>query len=179
MLSLLIIIIFAYNLYLSARRGLWLQLFYTAGYSLTLLVAALLYRSFATKLDLLIPYPSASLDSHFVFFTTTVGLGLDHAFYAGCAFLIILLIGWALTHLAAFFLHGLIFNQLDPVVNLSGSLFLSFFVTYVAIFFMLYLLALIPLDGIQRLLDKSWLATLMVRYSPVLTHWTTQMWIVK
>ncbi|MFD1465129.1 CvpA family protein [Lapidilactobacillus mulanensis] len=179
MLSLLIIIIFAYNFYVSARRGLPLQLFYTVGYLLTVLVARLLYKPFGESLDLLIPYPSASLDSHFVFFTTTVGLGLDHAFYAGCAFLIILVVGWGITHLLALFLHSLVFNRLDPVVNLGGSLFLSFFVTYVALFFMLYLLALIPIDGIQNMLDKSWLATLIVRYSPFLTNWVTQLWIVQ
>lgn len=179
MLSFLILLIFAYNIYISVRRGVLLQGFYTLGYFITLLFARGLYQSLAAKLTLLIPYPSASLDSKFTFFTTEVGLDLDGAFYAGCAFLIILAIGWAITHLVGLLLHNLTFMLIDPLVNVSGSIFLSFFVTFTALFFILYLLALIPVPGIQTMLQKSWLATLIVRYSPFLTNWITQLWIVQ
>lgn len=179
MLSFLILIIFAYNIYISVRRGVFLQACYTLGYLITLLVARGAYKTLAAKLTLLIPYPSASLASKFTFFTTEVGLGLDDAFYAGCAFLIILVIGWAITRLFCLFLHNLIFMPVDPLINISGSAFLAFFVTYIALFFMLYLLALIPVPAIQTMLGKSWLATLIVRYSPFLTNWVTQLWIVQ
>lgn len=179
MLSFLILIVFAYNIYIGVRRGLLLQAFYTLGYLITLLFARDFYQRLSTKLTLLIPYPSASLDSKFTFFSSELGLDLDNAFYAGCAFLIIVVIGWALTHLAALFLHNLIFVPMDPLVNGAGSAFLAFFVTYTALFLILYLLALIPVAAIQTMLQKSWLATLIVRYSPVLTNWITQLWIVQ
>ncbi|WP_125607683.1 CvpA family protein [Lapidilactobacillus bayanensis] len=179
MLSFLILIIFAYNIYISGRRGLLLQGFYTLGYFITLLFAQSFYQSLATKLTLLIPYPSASLDSKFTFFTSKVGLDLDSAFYAGCAFLIIVVLGWAVTHLVGLFLHNLIFIPIDPLTNVAGSAFLGFFVTYTALFLILYLLALIPVTAIQTMLEKSWLATLTVRYTPFLTKWITRLWIVK
>ena len=68
---------------------------------------------------------------------------------------------------------------MDPLVNGAGSAFLAFFVAYTALFLILYLLALIPVAAIQTMLQKSWLATLIVRYSPVLTNWITQLWIVQ
>ncbi|WP_461219281.1 CvpA family protein [Lapidilactobacillus salsurivasis] len=180
MLSFVIILIFAYNLYMGARRGLYLQSAYTLGYLISLLFARLFYVGLSTKLDLLIPYPSATLDSHFVFFSNDVGLNLDQAFYRGCAFLLILLIGWVLTHLVVMFFSDLAYlklPQVDHTANLVGSLFLAFIVCYFGVFCCFYLVAVIPIPGIQDALQKSWLATLIVRYTPILTKWITALWV--
>lgn len=178
MLSFLITLIFAYNLYVGARRGIFLEGAYTIGFLLTLIFARIFYRTLGSKLTLLIPYPSASLDSHFAFFSTEVGLGLDTAFYRGCAFLMILVLGWLVTHFIMIFLNNLAYYPLDQHVSLAGGLFLAFVNTYVALFFLLYLTALIPVPGIQNMLSHSWIATLIVRYTPFLTHWATQLWIL-
>ncbi|WP_261806679.1 CvpA family protein [Lapidilactobacillus luobeiensis] len=180
MLSFVIILIFAYNLYIGARRGLYLQGAYTIGYLISLLFARIFYVSLASKLDLLIPYPSATLDSHFAFFSSEVGLGLDQAFYRGVAFILILVVGWLLTHLLMLFFSDLAYLELpliDHWASLAGSLFLAFVVTYFGLFCLCYLLAVIPIPGIQNALQKSWLATLIVRYTPILTKWVTALWV--
>lgn len=177
MLSFIIILVLIYGVYMGARRGLAMQLYYTAGYFVSFLLATLLYRVLGPKFELLVPYPSASLDSKFAFFSTQLGLTLDKAFYYGFAFVFVLFIGWLIVRFGGIYMKKLTYYPMDNQISeLSGGI-LAFLTNYIGIFIILYLTALIPMPGIQDGLANSWMATLIVRYTPLLTNLFTSMWI--
>lgn len=177
MLSFLIILIFAYGMYVGARRGFVLQLFFTLGYLVFFGIAYLLYQGLGKHLTLLVPYPSATMSSHFAFFDAGLGLKLDTAFYAGFAFIAILFVGWVILKFVSIFLAHLTFYPMDYTFSVFGALVLAFLTNYVGLFLVLYLVALIPMDGLQHALENSWVTVAMVRYSPILTHLITNWWI--
>ncbi|WP_179395989.1 CvpA family protein [Lacticaseibacillus absianus] len=178
MLSFLIILVFLYFFYEGSQRGVWLQLVHIGGYLISLLVATLGYKALAAHLTLLVPYPSATEQSQFVFFSNQVGLTLDHAFYRGVAFVLILALGWLLTRFAALWVHDLKYRPVDPTINgLAGGV-LNLLMGYVFVFLLLYLVALIPVAGLQHMLADSFVAKLIVRYSLGLTGLFTHLWLV-
>lgn len=177
MLSFFLILIVAYNLYVGVRRGVILEGIYTLGYLVTLIFARLFYRPLSQKLTLFIPYPSASDQSYFAFFSKEVGLDLDDAFYRGCAFLLILFLGWVLLHLLMIFLSNLSYLEVNETLNWAGGLALAFVVSYLGLFFVFYLLSLVPIDGLQHSLGQSWLVRLLLRGTPILPQWLAHLWI--
>lgn len=177
MLTVMILLALAYCFYAGARRGMWLQLVHTAGYTLSFLLAALTYRPLARVMDQWVPYPSATEQSTFVFFTHSVGLTLDAGFYNGVAFLFVLTLGFLATRFGALWVHDLTYKKTDPQLNLAVGGGLNLLVGYLFLFLLLYLLALVPVDGIQQMLDHSLVAKAIIRYTPGLTGWLTQLWI--
>ncbi|WP_262314954.1 CvpA family protein [Lacticaseibacillus parakribbianus] len=178
MLSFLIILALAYFFYAGARRGLLLQLVHVAGYVLSLLLAAAWYKGLAAKITLLIPYPSATEQSRFVFFDNQVGLTLDDAFYRGVAFVTLLALGWLVTRFVALWLHDLKYRTLDTHLDWLAGGFLNLAMGYLFIFLLLYLVALVPIGGLQDMLEHSLLGKSMVRYSLGLTNLFTKLWVV-
>ncbi|KRN23051.1 CvpA family protein [Lacticaseibacillus camelliae] len=176
MLSFAIIVFLAYFFYAGAERGLWLQLVHVGGYLVSLGLAALLYQPVAKLLSLWVPYPSATQSSHFVFFSNRVGLTLDDAFYRGIAFLLVLAVGWLLTRFGALWVHDLKYRKADRASFITGGL-LNLVMGYVFLFLVLYVVALIPLAGLQNMLANSFLARTIVRYSLGLTNWVTALWL--
>ena len=178
MLSIIIILVLAYFFYAGARRGLWLQLLHVLGYAVSFLAAYTWANGLSTRITLLVPYPSATEQSSFTFFTNSVGLTLDKAFYRGFAFLFIFGVGWLLTRLIVLWFHDLTYRRIDPQLNLVASGGLNLIVGYVLLFMILYVLALIPVSGIQDFLGHSSMARLMISHTPILTQFFTQLWIV-
>lgn len=123
MLSLLILFLLLIAFFSGARRGFALQIIFAIGYVLSFIAAQHFYKPLASHLELYIPYPAVTPTSKLAFFDQVFAFHLDEAFYAGTAFLIILLIGWLLTRFVGVFVHGLtyvpILRQVDwiPVTN--------------------------------------------------------------
>lgn len=178
MVSLIVIIALAYCFYSGARRGMWLQFVHMLGYLLSIGLAWVTYKPLSVVMTQWVPYPSATEQSKFVFFTHQVGLTLDNAFYRGVAFVFMLALGWLLTRFVAMWFHDLTYKRGDAHVSMVVSGVLNFLMGYVFIFLILYLLALIPVTGIQDMLAHSMVAGAIVRYTPGLTALFTQLWIV-
>lgn len=179
MLTLILVVILALAFYTGARRGLVLQIIYTAGYFISFMAAKHYYKTLAPKLELYIPYPSATLDSKLVFFDHQISLDLDHAFYAAIAFCLILLIGWGITRFIGIFFNSLTYVPFINEINWLGGGIMSFLVSYVALFLILQVLALIPLDLIQNQFAKSGLARFMVEQTPILSKEIYNLWITQ
>ncbi|WP_390404967.1 CvpA family protein [Lacticaseibacillus jixiensis] len=177
MLSLIVIAVLAYFFYSGARRGMWLQLVHVIGYLLSLLLAKACYLPLAGVFTQWVPYPSATEQSKFVFFTHQVGLTLDHGFYNGVAFVFMLMIGWLVTRFVALWFHDLTYKTGDRMLsNVSGGV-MNFLMGYLFVFMLLYLLALIPVAGIQDMLANSAVGGAIVRYTPWLTQLFTNLWL--
>ena len=172
MLNLLIVLTFIIFGYVAYRRGLAYQGVITVTFFLSVLFAALLYRFLIPLVSLWIPYPSASADSKFVFFSQTVGLDLDKSFYAGIAFALLLLIFWLAFGL---FIEGFgwlryLDLKIEKRINTLGAVLLSLIVSSGLVSLFLFLMAMIPLDGIQRIIDHAFLAKAFISSTPL---WTT------
>ncbi|PIO83090.1 colicin V production protein CvpA [Loigolactobacillus backii] len=175
MLTILILLVLLYAYYAGRRRGLMLQLVYTAGYLISFIFARLLYRSIAPKLTLWVPYQSADLSSRFAFFSQKTGLKLDNAFYAACAFMLVLVIGWVIVRFVGVLVSQLTFYPLEQQTSMIGGGVLNVLTVYVGIFLILTLLALLPIAGLQTALAHSILARGMVKLTPIpAIHWWLQ-----
>lgn len=177
MLSLLLILFLVYGFYVGARRGLAMQAFFTVGYAIFFGIALLSFKALGPKFEMIVPYPSASLGSEFAFFSTKVGMELDDAFYRAFAFIFVCFIGWIIVRFAGLYFKRLTYYPMFNDINLLSGGILGLLVTYVAVFMILLMFAMIPVSGIQNALQHSFVASTMIRSTPVLTTMLTELWI--
>lgn len=177
MLSLLIVLCLVYGFYVGARRGLMMQAFYTVGYTIFFGIAWVSARALGPKFEMLIPYPSANLGSEFAFFSTKVGMELDDAFYRAFAFLFVCFVGWIIMRFIGLYFKRLTYFPMYNDVNLLSGGILGLVVNYVMVFLILLIMAMIPVAGIQNALQHSFIASAMIRSTPILTHALTTLLI--
>ena len=177
LMTVLIVVILAIGAYGGARRGLILQFVMTVGYFVSYLMASKYYQALGSHLELIVPYPSASESSQFVYYDQALGLNLDGAFYNGVAFIIILFVGWLITRFIGGLLNAVTFIPVLKQLNTVGGALLIFIVAYVAIFLVLFLLTMVPIDAIQEAFSKSWLARKIVEDTPVISAQLYNWWI--
>lgn len=179
MLTLIIILFLGLAIYRGARRGLALQLVYTSGYLLSFMIAQAKYKALAPKLELYIPYPSATQNSKMVFFDYATSFELDKAFYGGVAFLSIFFIGWLVTRFVGMLCQRLTYLPLVHTVNVVGGGLLSFMVMLVGIFLILRLVSLVPLDVVQNQFKGSALARQIVEKTPIFSKQIYNLWVTQ
>lgn len=172
-----IIVFLLIGIYSGARRGLVLQLILSLGFLASYYFAGKYYLAVSEYLQLLIPYPSASLNDSFVFYNSVLGLQLDEAFYHGISFLLILFIGWLLTRFIGGVAQGVKFLPIVKQVNSIGGAALSGIVSYVGIFLVLFVLTMLPIDFIQEQFANSALARMIVGDTPALSNQIYNWWI--
>lgn len=177
MLTLIILIAFLLAAYTGVRRGTAYQLVFSIGYFISFLIARISYQSLGGKLELLVPYPSVTADSKMVFYTISQAFHLDLAFYAGVAFLMILAIGWLLTHFVAIFFRNLLYVKLLPKKDGLVALILQLINCYVAVFLILKLISFVPIATLQNLLESSWYGQLIVEHSLILSRMFDSLWV--
>lgn len=124
-----------------------------------------------------VPYPSANDRSSFAFFDKTTGLTLDKSFYAAIAFSIILLIVCCLWRFVMLGFNQLRYVTVNSNLNLWGSLIISFIVTQISVYLLLFILATIPNDGLQNMLGHSILASGILHFSPGISQFFINLFI--
>lgn len=179
MLTILIIICLGTSFYAGYRRGLMLQLVYGAGYVLSFIVAQNKYKSLGKKLELLVPYPAPTEKTSLVLFDKNLIFDLDKAFYAGFAFVLIVFIGWLLTRFIGILFYHLTFMPIIKQGNDLAGAALNTLLTLVGLTLFLTLFAMLPIDFIQNLFKKSWLARTLVDSTPLISSWLNNWWITK
>lgn len=165
--------------YTGVRRGAALQLLYTLGYCITFICARLFYKPLGDKLELLIPYPTATEHSQMLFFDQETAIHLDKSFYAGVGFICILFIGWVIVRFLGIFFYQYTFVPIKQVINFWVGGFLGWFMMYIGIFFVLYLFSLIPISSIQDYFSQSALLRSIVKYTPYFSKLTYKLWITQ
>jgi len=177
MLSLLLILLLIYGFYIGARRGLVMEAFYAVGFALFFCLAWVSFNALGPKFEMIVPYPSANLGSEFAFFSTKVGMKLDDAFYRAFAFIFVCFIGWIIVRFVGLYFKRLTYFPMYNDVNVLSGGIVGFVVTYVAIFMLLLMIAMIPVPGIQHALQNSFVASAMIKSTPVLTETLSHLWI--
>ncbi len=149
MLSLLIVLVLTWNFYIGYSRGIILQSFYVLG---------------------------ALLSSVFFFKSVDIFV-LDKVYYAGLAFFIIFLLGYALSRFLGIFVHFLLLDYFDNQWTkcLSGGL--ALLVSLLFLNMLLSIFATVPMPFLQHYLHSSFLARLVIEHLPPLTIIIQKLWI--
>ncbi|MGM0166203.1 hypothetical protein IGI39_001161 [Enterococcus sp. AZ135] len=179
MLTLVILFALLLSFYVGYRRGAAYQIVFSIGYLLSFIVAQMFYQQLGSHLDLFVPYPSVTSNSKMVYYSVEQAFNLDKAFYAGVAFVMILIVGWLLTHLIAIFFKDLLFKVIIPQYDGIVAGVLQLFVCYVFIFLILKLVSFVPMALIQNQLEGSWYARFMIEHSLFLSSQFENLWITK
>lgn len=177
MLTILLLGLLIMALYVGARRGFVLQIVYSVGYMISFLFAKQNYKLLAPKLELFIPYPSATMNSHMVFFDKTIALDLDKSFYHAISFCFILFLGWLATRFIGIFFHSLTYLPFLHEANSILGALLNGIVVYLGLVIVLNVLILIPLDSIQNQFKPHTLATFIVEKTPIFSKKIYDLWV--
>ncbi|MER1987064.1 MAG: CvpA family protein [Solibacillus sp.] len=176
MLDLILLILFVVSLAIGAKRGFILQAVHLVSYIVALIVAFLYYKPLAQKFVLWIPYPGFTED---VTMTLVLdSLDVDRTFYRVFAFAIIF---FAVK--IALQIVGSMFDFLAQIpvfssVNYVLGAVLCFIEVYLLLFIALYVLALIPIESIQSFTDSSFITTLMLEHTPIITSMFQNWWYI-
>ncbi|WP_040286242.1 CvpA family protein [Sporosarcina koreensis] len=176
MLDILILFLLLGGLITGFRRGLLVQVLHMTGFIISFIVAFAYYKQLAEKFVLWIPYPGVTAESKL---TWAFGeLDLDQTFYRLLAFILIFF--------AVKFVLQLIVSMFDflkylPVLGFISRFFgaaLGFVEFYVIILLLVGVLALLPVDFIQKLVSSSLLAKTMFEHTPLLSNAVQNWWYV-
>lgn len=175
MLDLIILFFLVFGLLTGLKRGFILQVVYLSSVIVSFIIARTYFDDLAPKLELWVPYPNIG-DSNAALSILTGG-HLEEAYYRGVAF-VLLFIGSkiALHIIGSMFDFVAMLPILKQINRLLGAV-LGFAETYLILFILLFLAALIPAEQIQNLIDKSLLADLIVNHTPVLSDKIFDLWI--
>ncbi|WP_019242852.1 MULTISPECIES: CvpA family protein [Bacillus] len=174
MLDLILLVIFLMGVTVGLRRGFILQLIHLTGFLVAFIVAVLTYDQLAPKLELWIPFPSMGETSSFNLLFDSVGL--DQAYYNAIAFIAIF---FGVKILWQIFGSMLDFIAQFPILkqlNRWGGGILGFLESYLIIFVLLYLAALLPIEFIQNHIQNSFLAESMIKHTPILSEKLKDLW---
>lgn len=178
MITILLLLVFIFSGYAAYRRGLAVEALTALGFVLALLIARLCYRSVGRAITLWIPYPSASRASTFAFFDKTAGLTLDRSFYATFAFASVTLACFLLWRLLMTGFRELQFVTAEPQVDKWASVLISVIVTQIGCVLVLFILATLPVPSLQLHLGYSLLASALLRYSPFISHYFINLFVL-
>ncbi|MDQ8821041.1 CvpA family protein [Streptococcus ruminantium] len=177
MISLAIILILAWSFYIGYSRGLVLQVFYSLGSVIALVVATATHKQLAGVFHTWVPFANATQGSKLYYFDEKYLFDLDKVFYAGLSFLLIYVLVYAFFRFLGIFVHLLEgFNPGTQTTNLiSGGL--AVLVTFLSVQIVMVLLSTIPLAVVQDKLHSSLLANIMIQYTPFTSGFLKSLWL--
>lgn len=177
MLSVLIVLVLIWNVYIGYNRGIILQSFYTLGALVSLLVAHHFYVGLAHKITLWIPY-SNPVEGVATFFFKEVDLfDLSKVYYAGIAFFALFLGTYAVVRLVGVLVHFFPIDYFDNQRAKVISGILALLVSLLFVSMALSILATIPMPFIQNHLQASSLSRLLIEHFPPFTTVIHKLWI--
>ncbi|MGT2948954.1 CvpA family protein [Streptococcus devriesei] len=176
MISLLILLLLAWNFYIGYHRGIILQAYYFAASLISLGIAAAYYKRLAQLLTLWVPYSNASEGASVTFFSSVGLFELDKVFYAGLSFFSLYVLAYLIFRLIGIFVHFVRLDRFDRPVfaYVSGSLAVLVSVLSFNLFFSI--LATIPVAAVQNFLAGSWVIRLLINF-PLFSWIVNHFWI--
>ncbi|MER2294358.1 MAG: CvpA family protein [Desemzia incerta] len=172
-----IIVFLLIGIYSGAKRGLVLQLILSIGFLVSYYFASRYYLEVSEYLQLVVPYPSASIDDSFVFYSGALSFQLDEAFYHGISFLLIIFLGWLVTRFIGGLSRGVKFLPVVKQANSVGGAVIGGVISYVEVFLLLFVLTMLPIDFVQEQFASSGLAKMIVTNTPILSEQIYSWWV--
>ncbi|GAF64159.1 CvpA family protein [Alkalihalobacillus trypoxylicola] len=175
MLSFIILFIFLCSFFIGQRRGFILQLIHLVGFIVSIYVAYRYYGVVAEYIRLWIPYPQFSSDSAFGMIIQA--FDAESVYYSGISFALLFFGTKIALHILGsmldFFAHLPVLRTLNRWL---GSI-LCVVESYLLIFVLLNVAALLPIEFIQEQLQVSIIAQFMIHHTPFLSDWLRELWI--
>ena len=176
MLDLFLLIVFVISLIIGAKRGLIVQLIHILSFVVALVVAIIYYKPLAEKFVLWIPYPGFTEGSTMTLVLDS--LDVDRTFYRVFAFaLIFFVVKIALQIVGSMFDFLTYLPVLSSLNHLLGAV-LCFIEAYILLFIGLYVIALLPIESIQNIVDGSFITGLMLEHTPIITDLFQKWWYI-
>ncbi|QTN00018.1 hypothetical protein ERJ70_12365 [Sediminibacillus dalangtanensis] len=174
MIDLILIVILIFGFFTGLKRGFILQLFHLIGFIAAFIIAAAYYDDLAPKLELWIPYPDMPDDASWGVFLDS--LPLETAFYNAIAFAIIFFaVRIALQIIASMLDFVAALPILSSINGLLGGI-LGFVEVYLLVFLLLYIGALLPVQFVQTILERSMIASFMIEHTPFISGQIKALW---
>jgi uncharacterized membrane protein required for colicin V production len=175
MVTLLILIALTMGFFIGLRRGLILQLVHLLSFIIALVVAKLFYKDLGPKLEMWVPFPS-STDSDSTLTMLFNAVDLDSAFYNAIAFFILFIAVKIVLQIIGSMLDFLAHLPLLRQFNQLAGGALGFVETYLGAFIILFILAMLPIESLQDMIQNSSLAKTIIMDTPFLSDWVTKLW---
>ncbi|MDR0126622.1 MULTISPECIES: CvpA family protein [Bacillus] len=172
MIDIIILFLLLMGTLVGLKRGFILQFIKLISFVVSILVASMFYQSLAPQLTW-IPAPNFSGgQAQLAFFSGN----LETAYYNTIAFIILFI----LTKILLAIIGGLLTTIASiPVIKQVNKLLggvLGFLETYLFVFILLFVAALLPVDALQTMLSKSMLADVIVGNTPYLSGLVKDLW---
>ncbi|MES1035189.1 CvpA family protein [Bacillus pumilus] len=172
MIDIIILFLLLMGTLVGLKRGFILQFIKLISFVVSILVASMFYKSLAPQLTW-IPAPNFSGgQAQLAFFSGN----LETAYYNTIAFIILFI----LTKILLAIIGGLLTTIASiPVIKQVNKLLggvLGFLETYLFVFILLFVAALLPVDALQTMLSKSILADAIVSNTPYLSGLVKDLW---
>lgn len=174
MVTFLLLLFLLFGFLIGLRRGFVMQLMHLVGFFVSFIVAAIYFRKLSEQISLWIPYPDLQDGASWAIFLNSDPL--ESAFYNAVSFAIIFFAVKVLLQIIASMLHRIAQLPFLRFVNRWVGGILGFIEVYFILFIILYILALTPIATIQARIDKSFLATFMIEYTPFLSKLVKSLW---
>ncbi|MCC9089124.1 MULTISPECIES: CvpA family protein [Bacillus] len=172
MIDIIILFLLLMGTLVGLKRGFILQFIKLISFVVSILVASMFYQSLAPQLTW-IPAPNFSGgQAQLAFFSGN----LETAYYNTIAFIILFI----LTKILLAIIGGLLTTIASiPVIKQVNKLLggvLGFLETYLFVFILLFVAALLPVDALQTMMSKSILADVIVGNTPYLSSLVKDLW---
>ncbi|MBW7650721.1 MULTISPECIES: CvpA family protein [Anoxybacillus] len=173
MIDLLICFILLMGLMIGLKRGFILQFIHMTGFLIAFIVAYKYYAELAPRLKLWVPYPSFGDGETMKLLIESTNL--DEAYYRAIAFAMLFFVTKIVMQIIGSMLDFVAQLPLLKSVNRWAGGALGFVEVYLLVFVLLYVSALVPVSTIQQPLRDSFIASLIVKHTPILSDFVKQM----
>lgn len=177
MLTIILLVALLLGFYSGYRRGLALQLIRLVGYIITFMLATRYYQPLSEIVEMLIPFPSVQPDTSLAFYDEATSFFLDDAFYYAITFILIGVIGWLVTNFLSILFNRIMYYDFMNHINAIGGGVVNLFITYVIIFFLFFVLSLIPVEFIQQQFVDNPIAYNVVANTPFFSDFAAETWL--
>ncbi|KFZ43950.1 hypothetical protein CS060_11360 [Anoxybacillus flavithermus] len=173
MIDLLICFILLMGLMIGLKRGFILQFIHMTGFLIAFLVAYNYYDQLAPRLKLWVPYPSFGDGETMKLLIESTNL--DEAYYRAIAFAVLFFVAKIVMQMIGSMLDFVAQLPLLKSVNRWAGGALGFMEVYLLLFVLLYVSALVPVSAIQQPLHNSFIASFIVKHTPILSNFVKHM----
>ena len=174
MLDIIILVLLIAGLVTGFKRGLIVQLIHMTGFIVAFIAASMNYDKLADKLILWVPFPKMGDSSSFSLLLGSEGV--ENAYYNAIAFLVIFFAVKIIWQIIGSMLDFIAQFPILNVLNRWGGGVLGFLETYLIMFVLLYLAALLPIQAVQEQIQGSFLAESIIMNTPYFSEKIKELW---
>ncbi|MEK4565850.1 CvpA family protein [Alkalihalobacillus sp. FSL R5-0424] len=177
MLSIIILLMLVFSFFVGRRRGFILQLIHLTGFIISLYVAYRYSGNLADNIQfrLIIPFPE--FDGDGIGGMLIQAFNTEDVYYRAIAFAILFFATRIILHIVGTMLDFVAHLPILRTINKLLGGILCIVETYLIVFVLLYVAAVLQIDVVQGFMQDSIVAQFMLNHTPFLSDWIKDLWI--